>query len=92
MVKTLIISKYFVGSGANPMHAHVMWKSLKKDDPSNLSSHDALIGRIRMSTNNESIEKDYSDTYEAFEPRKILWKESQEYKSMTSAIPARVFI
>ena len=28
MVKTLIISKYFVGSGANPMHAHVVWKSL----------------------------------------------------------------
>ena len=27
-VKTLNFSKYFVGSGANPMHAHVVWKSL----------------------------------------------------------------
>ena len=28
MVKTLNFSKYFVGSGANSMHAHVVWKSL----------------------------------------------------------------
>ena len=28
MVKTLIFSKYFVGSGANPMHTHVVVKSL----------------------------------------------------------------
>ena len=28
MVKTLTISKYFVGSGANPVHTHVVVKSL----------------------------------------------------------------
>ena len=58
----------------------------KIDDPSNLSSHDALVGKIRMNANHETIETDYSDTYEAFEPRKIMWKDSQEYKIMTSNI------
>ena len=28
MVKTSTFSKYFVGSGANPMHTHAVWKSL----------------------------------------------------------------
>ena len=28
LIKTLIISKYFVGSGANPVHTHVVVKSL----------------------------------------------------------------
>ena len=27
MVKTLTIGKYFVGSGANPMQTHIVWKS-----------------------------------------------------------------
>ena len=30
LIKTLTISKYFVGSGANPMHTHVVWKSLRQ--------------------------------------------------------------
>ena len=58
----------------------------QKDDPENLSSHDALVGKIRINANKETIETDYSDTYEPFEPRKIVWKDSQEYKDMTSNI------
>ena len=32
MVKTLNFSKYFVGSGANSMHTHVVGKSLGVDE------------------------------------------------------------
>ena len=39
-----------------------------------------------MDRNNETNEKDYSDTYKAFESKKIVWKDSQEYKDMTSDI------
>ena len=58
----------------------------KLDDETNLSSHDALIGRISLDNNEETFEKDYSDTYEVFEPEKILWKDSQEYEDMTANI------
>ena len=34
MVKTSTFSKNFVGSGANSMHTHVVWKSLFCPDPS----------------------------------------------------------
>ena len=58
----------------------------KKDDETNLSSHDAIIGNVKIDKDKETIEKDYRDTYEAFEPEKIIWKDNQDYKDMTANI------
>ena len=58
----------------------------KKDDPINLSSHDALVGKVKIPKANEKDEVDYSDTYEKFQPKKIIWKENQGYKEMTAKI------
>ena len=59
----------------------------KLDEPTNLSSHDAIIGKIKiMEANDETDDSDYSDTYEEFVPKKIIWKENVEYQEMTARI------
>ena len=58
----------------------------KKDDPLNLSSHDALVGKIKISKFKEKDDVDYTDTYEAFQPTKIIWNQNQEYQEMTANI------
>ena len=59
----------------------------KLDDPTNLSSHDAIIGRIKLpETIEENDAIDYSDSYEDFIPKKIVWKDNPEYQDMTAKI------
>ena len=58
----------------------------KNIDSENLSSHDAIQGKIKIDANKEIVEKNYSDTYEAFEPKKIIWRENEDYQNMTECI------
>ena len=59
----------------------------KLDDPTNLSSHDAIIGKIKLpETIEENDAIDYSDSYEDFIPKKIVWKDNPEYQDMTAKI------
>ena len=57
-----------------------------KDEPQNLSSHDALVGNIKIPKQVEINDADYSDTYEAFLPKKIIWKENPIYQEQTAEI------
>ena len=48
----------------------------KLDEPANLSSHDALIGRLKMVIDDSvNVEINYSKTYEDFKPKKIIWQD-----------------
>ena len=59
----------------------------KLDDPSNLSSHDAVLGKIKLpETIEETDHIDYSDSYEEFIPKKIIWSDNTEYQEMTVKI------
>ena len=60
----------------------------KIDKPANLSSHDAIIGSVKVpQTDNKIDEVDFSHTYEEFYPKKIIWEEENlEYQGMLSRI------
>ena len=58
----------------------------KLDDPTNLSSHDAIIGTIQIDEPKVDDDSDFSNTYEEFIPKKIIWRENQEYQEMTADI------
>ena len=64
----------------------------KKDDPVNLSSHDALVGKISIFTNKKEDDTDFTETYEVFEPKKIMWGENEEYKNMTTKILSQLLL
>ena len=64
----------------------------KKEDPVNLSSHDALVGKISISTNKKEDDIDFTETYEVFEPKKIIWGQNEEYKDMTIKILSQLMI
>ena len=48
----------------------------KLDDPTNLSSHDAIIGTIQIDEPKVDDDSDFSNTYEEFIPKKIIWKDN----------------
>ena len=59
----------------------------KHDDPSNLSSHDAIIGELKLNekkTNND--EEDFSSTYEDFTTDKINWVQNDAYEELTANV------
>ena len=60
----------------------------KIDEPANLSSHDAIIGSVKVpQADNKIDEVDFSHTYEEFYPKKIIWEEENlEYQGMLSRI------
>ena len=58
----------------------------KHDDEINLSSHDAIIGSIKILNSTVTEETDYTDTYEDFNPKKIIWKKNPEYEEVTANI------
>ena len=56
-------------------------------EPANLSSDEALIGRVKIVKDEpENIKIDHSETYEEFWPKKIIWHDNSEYQGMTSRI------
>ena len=57
-------------------------------EPSNLSSHDAIIGQIRIDKIEATdVDIDYSDTYEDFNKKKVEWVvDNQTYENMTTKV------
>ena len=58
----------------------------KLDSPTNLSSHDVIMGTLKLQKLNEEEETDHTDSYEEFVPKKILWTENPEYQRVTAEI------
>ena len=66
----------------------------KLDNSSNLSSHDVIIGSMKIPLNNEQIsEKDYSETYQPFIVNKPKWEESgiEQYQEQTFNVLSDLF-
>ena len=60
-----------------------------KDYPSNLSSHDVIIGELVLPMrNNVSVTADYSSTYSPFSVKKPFWDESgmKDYENETATV------
>ena len=71
----------------NPNAVTFLKQICKLDDPVNISSHDVILGNLKiLKVNNEEEEIDYSNTYEEFIPTKIIWTENQEYQRITAEI------
>ena len=59
----------------------------KLEDSTNISSHDAILGRLKLNLKqNKNEEKDFKETYTEFTPKKLIWESNIEYQKMTAAI------
>ena len=58
----------------------------KLDDPTNLSSHDAILGKLKMYVDKDKDDTNNTHNYEDFKPNKIKWEENKEYQDMTARI------
>ena len=59
----------------------------KYDDPTNLSSHDAIVGEIKLNNvTKHNNEEDFKKTYEDFTTARIKWEENEEYEEMVARV------
>ena len=57
----------------------------KLNESANLSSHDAIIGTMKLKKHEEPEEK-FEYEYEEFKQQKVVWEESTEYQNMSAKI------
>ena len=56
-------------------------QKFKLEDSTNISSHDAILGRRKLNIKqNKNEEKDFKETYTEFTPKKLLWESNIEYQ------------
>ena len=72
----------------NTQAVNFVTQKCKLKEPSNLSSHDAIIGQMKISKiQTTDDETDYSDTYDEFCKKKVEWMDdNQNYKNMTTKV------